>query len=78
METKLQAGKGTQILSRWGFDEGIEVERIGLSGGLTLGWHTGIQLSITLKTQHLVHTSAIDQQGDTYAITFIYGHPVLA
>jgi hypothetical protein len=37
METKLQAGKGTQILSRWGFDEGIEVERIGLSGGLALG-----------------------------------------
>jgi exonuclease III len=78
METKLQAGKGTQILSRWGFDEAMEVERVGLSGGLALGWHTGIQVSITFKTQHLVHAAVIDHRGDTYAITFIYGHPVLA
>jgi hypothetical protein len=40
LETRLQDGRDTKILSNWGFTGTIEVAHIGLSGGLALGWHS--------------------------------------
>jgi hypothetical protein len=74
----LKEGRGTQILSRWGLDESVEVERVGLSGGLALGWHTGTDVSILIKDQHFIHATVNDKRSDSYTFTFIYGHPILA
>jgi hypothetical protein len=64
-------------LSNWGFDGNTEVARVSLSGRLALGWHQEFQITIRIKNQHIIHTEVIDQTGDKFSITFIYGHPIL-
>lgn len=49
-----------------------------MSGGLALGWHSHYEVSILLKNQHFIHAIVSDKRTDPYALTFIYGHPVLA
>ena len=75
LETRLQDGRGTKILSNWGFTGTTEVARIGLSGGLALGWHSEFRVKVCLKNQHFIHTEVVDPVGDIFALTFIYGHP---
>ena len=77
LETRLQDGRGTKILSNWGFTGTTEVARIGLSGGLALGWHSEFRVKVCLKNQHFIHTEVVDPVGDIFALTFIYGHPIL-
>ena len=77
LETRLQDGRGTKILSNWGFTGTTEVARIGLSGGLALGWHSEFRVKVCLKNQHFIHIEVVDPVGDIFALTFIYGHPIL-
>jgi hypothetical protein len=53
------------------------VARIGLSGGLALGWHSEFRVKVCLKNQHFINTEVVDPVGDIFALTFIYGHPIL-
>ena len=46
METKLVQGKGRDIWHRYGFTDGWEVPRVGLSGGLLLAWMPRQSVSI--------------------------------
>jgi exonuclease III len=77
LETRLQKGRGNQILSKRGFTGGSEVPREALSGGLALGWTPAWEVSILLQNRH----SSIqikNMQGEIFMVTFLYGHPYLA
>lgn len=45
----------------------------GLSGGLLLGWHQNVQLSIQYGSKHTIHADLLDHKGTTLSISFIYG-----
>uniref|UniRef100_A0A2N9GD61 Reverse transcriptase domain-containing protein n=1 Tax=Fagus sylvatica TaxID=28930 RepID=A0A2N9GD61_FAGSY len=64
--------------SNWGFEKNFEVPRVGLSGGLALGWNSPWEVSILVSNQFFIHTDIINSQGDLCSITFIYGHLVLS
>ena len=78
METKLAEGKGKDVWTRCGFFDGLEVPRVGLSGGLILAWMNRPSLKIQLVTNHLIHIDLLDNKGRPVSITFVYGHPELA
>lgn len=73
METKLVRGKGVRILKKFGFWNGWEVPRVGLSGGLQLGWQPNQKLTIMHSSKHLIHANLLDYKGTPLLITFIYG-----
>ena len=78
METKLVDGKGRDVWTRCGFSDGLEVPRVGLSGGLILAWMDRPSFKVQLVTNHLIHIDLLDNKGKPVSITFVYGHPELA
>lgn len=70
METKLVRGKGVRILKKFGFWNGWEVPRVGLSGGLQLGWQPNQKLTIMHSSKHLIHADLLDYKGTPLLITF--------
>ena len=78
METKLVDGKGRDVWTRCGFFDGLEVPRVGLSGGLILAWMDRPSFKVQLVTNHLIHIDLLDNKGKPVSITFVYGHPELA
>uniref|UniRef100_A0A2N9HBX7 Endonuclease/exonuclease/phosphatase domain-containing protein n=1 Tax=Fagus sylvatica TaxID=28930 RepID=A0A2N9HBX7_FAGSY len=77
-ETRMKAGEGKKALSKWDFDDCFEIPRVGLSGGLALGWNLPWEVSIGLHNQNFIQTDIKDQFGNFCSITFIYGHLVLS
>lgn len=71
-------GKGNKILSNWGFMGSSEVPRVGLSGGLALGWTQDWHVSIIFQNSYFIHSEITNMQGEVFAVTFLYGHPNLA
>ena len=63
METKLDRDKGAGILKKCGFWKGWEVPRVGLSGGLLLGWLPDQKLTIMHSSRNLIHTDLLDHKG---------------
>jgi exonuclease III len=78
LETRLTKGKGNKILSNWGFTGSLEVPRVGLNGGLALGWTQDWHVSIIFQNSHFIHSETTNMQGEVFAVTFLYGHPNLA
>lgn len=78
LETRLKQGQGRKLFMKWGFNRSFEVARIGLSGGLALGWNEDWEVLILHCSPHFIHTEVIDPLGNTSCITFFYGHPVLS
>lgn len=75
METKLVQNKGREILEKYGFINRWEYLREDLNGGLLLGWHQNMNLSIQYGSKHLIHADLLDHRGTPLSITFIYGQP---
>ena len=75
METRLIKDKGKMMWIKCGFNEGWEVPREGLGGGLILAWLPGFNVHIVYHSIHIIHTDLIDSKGNPLSITFIYGHP---
>ena len=78
METKLEEDKGFEVLRRCGFQNGLEDPRVGLSGGLLLGWMLEHNLQIQHSSKNMIHANLLDHKGTPLSITFFYGHPELA
>ena len=75
METKLVEGKGKEVWTRCGFLDGLEVPRVGFSGGLILAWMNIPNLKINFVSNRLIHIDLLDNKGFPIFITFVYGHP---
>ena len=75
METWLVKEKGKHVWIKSGFDDGWEVPREGLGGGLILAWLPGHNLQIVFQSNHIIHIDLLDTKGNPLSITFIYGHP---
>ena len=60
---------------KYGFSEGWEVPRVGLSGGLILSWLPRQGLQIVYDSPNLIHINVLDNRGYPLSITFVYGHP---
>ena len=75
METKLDIGKGLDVLRKCDFLNGWEVPREGLSRGLLLGWSPEQKLTIQYSSRHMIHSEILDHKGTPLSITFIYGQP---
>ena len=78
LETQLKGGDAKQTLSKLGFLDCFEIPRVGLSGGLALGWNPPWEATIVHSSHFFIHTHIKNHLGDLCSITFIYGHPVLA
>lgn len=74
-ETHSKEKKVIQILSKWGFEQSLEVPRSSLSGGLVLGWADTFQLQVIFQSKNLIHVDTCDEKGDQCFITFLYGRP---
>ncbi|XP_075640721.1 uncharacterized protein LOC142612522 [Castanea sativa] len=75
METWLVKDKGKRIWEDYGFADGWEMPRKGLSGGILLAWMPRQQARIIYGSKNLVHTDLLDNKGNPLSITFVYGHP---
>ena len=64
-------------MNNWGFEGYAEVPRIGLSGGLALGWHQELQVQVLIKSPNIIPTEVLDPKDDNFPLTFHYGHPTL-
>jgi hypothetical protein len=78
LETCLTKGKGNKILSNWGFTGSSEVPRVGLRGGLALGWTQAWDVLIIFQNSRFIHSEITNMHGEIFAVTFLYGHPNLA
>lgn len=78
METKLAKNKGKEIWMECGFSKGVEVPRVGLSGGLLLMWLPNVNLRVIHATPNFIHADLVDNKGSPLSIAFIYGYPKLA
>ncbi|XP_075661708.1 uncharacterized protein LOC142631429 [Castanea sativa] len=78
MEAKLEEDKGFEVLRRCGFWNGWEVPRVGLNGGLLLGWMPEHNLLIQHSSKNMIPANLLDHKGTPLSITFFYGHLELA
>ena len=62
METKLDIGKGLDVLRKCDFLNGWEVLREGLSRGLLLGWSPEQKLTIQYSSRHMIHSEILDHK----------------
>ena len=75
METRLAKDRGKVVWDKCGFEEGWELPREGLSGGLLLAWVSRQDLCFVCASKNVVHTDLLDNKGNPFSITFVYGHP---
>ena len=50
-------------MKKCGFWKGWEVPRVGLNGGLLLGWLPDQKLTIMHSSRNLIHTDLLDHKG---------------
>ncbi|GMI97858.1 hypothetical protein HRI_003455100 [Hibiscus trionum] len=76
IETKLTAGRMAKVRKRCGFPNGIDVDAVGRSGGLSMGWKNSCD--ITLRSYSVRHIDVVikdDSVGITWRCTGFYGNP---
>ncbi|KAK4263601.1 hypothetical protein QN277_028990 [Acacia crassicarpa] len=76
METKMQSAKIMKLRRRYGFQNDLYVEPMGLSGGLAVCWNDSISLSVLFKSKNLIHV-VLESAGLKVpkVVTFVYVPP---
>ncbi|GMI91034.1 hypothetical protein HRI_002772700 [Hibiscus trionum] len=76
IETKLRGAQMAQVRRRCGFLNGIDVDAVGRSGGLTIGWKNNCDVSLRSYSQrHIDVLINDDSDGKTWRLTGFYGTP---
>uniref|UniRef100_A0A803PXR5 Reverse transcriptase domain-containing protein n=1 Tax=Cannabis sativa TaxID=3483 RepID=A0A803PXR5_CANSA len=75
METKLQSGSISKFRNSLHFPHGIEVPRIGLSGGLMLLWKSDVDIAINNYSSNHIDCFVELHGGLSFHFTGFYGHP---
>ncbi|KAM6576524.1 hypothetical protein CsatB_028361 [Cannabis sativa] len=75
METKLQSGSISKFRNSLHFPHGIEVPRIGLSGGLMLLWKSNVDIAINNYSSNHIDCFVELHGGLSFHFTGFYGHP---
>ncbi|XP_060959448.1 uncharacterized protein LOC133030655 [Cannabis sativa] len=78
METKLSVGSISKFRNAFKFPNGIEVPRIGLSGGLLFLWNSNVNVTIINYGRHFVDCYIALLDGPTCHFSGFYGSPVVA
>ena len=76
-ETKLDSDGFKRLKRKINFQQGCEVPRIGLGGGLALLWRDNVDIDVQTSSPHHID-ALINQNGVVWRITGIYGHPETA
>ncbi|GMJ02632.1 hypothetical protein HRI_003932400 [Hibiscus trionum] len=76
IETKLRSAQMAQIRRRCGFINGIDVDAVGRSGGLSIGWRNNCDVSLRSYSQrHIDVLINDDADGKQWRCTGFYGAP---
>ncbi|GMI79095.1 hypothetical protein HRI_001578800 [Hibiscus trionum] len=76
IETKLSAGRMEKVRKRCGFNNGIDVEAIGRSGGLSMGWKSTCDVTLrSYSVRHIDVEIKDEDTGSTWRCTGFYGNP---
>ena len=61
-------------MEKYGFWNGWEVLKEGLSGGLLQRWMTNQSFNIQYSSKYLIHADLLDNKGNPLSISFVYWH----
>ena len=61
-ETRLKGARVDRLKWKLGFNNGFGVHAVGLSGGLHLLWHEGIEVSIQSYSKGHIDASVVDER----------------
>lgn len=76
METKLSVGKVNTICNKLGFDQGLEIPRTGLGGGLMLLWKDVVEVTyLTSSSNHFSCLIRWDKHPREWHFCGFYGEP---
>ncbi|GMI66653.1 hypothetical protein HRI_000334600 [Hibiscus trionum] len=76
IETKLRSAQMAQVRRRCGFINGIDVDAVGRSGGLSMGWKNNCDVSLRSYSQrHIDVLINDDSDGKLWRCTGFYGAP---
>lgn len=73
-ETKLEMDGFRRLKRKLNFQNGFEVPRIGLGGGLALLWWDNVDVDVQTSSPHHIN-ALINQNGVIWRFTGFYGHP---
>ncbi|XP_021834215.1 uncharacterized protein LOC110774005 [Prunus avium] len=76
METKQNCHRMNQLRMRLGYQQGFNVDPIGLAGGLSLWWKPNVSVQIISASKNLIDTAILgDQTGIQMRCSYFYGPP---